>query len=175
MFPAPGDPLGAWEPCKAGGDSNSFPQGEMEGARPLQSAGSIWGAWLEAGGFAQPRCDCCWISKEEKPVLTRSWGWRDESGKACWPALGCSGCSVTGTQEQPARHVQAPVVGGSCISPGQGAESSPWLLASFPGSQDASWKACRLSGVPVLSLGRLLSPLPPAGAKPNITLSVWET
>lgn len=62
----------------------------------------------------------------------------------------------------------------------EGAESSPWLLASFPGSQDASREACRLSGVPVLSLERLLSPtapghLPPVGAKPNTALCARET
>lgn len=89
----------------------------MEGGHPLQSAGSIRRAWLEAGGFAGPRCDCCWISKEEKPALTCSGGWRDELGRACWAAPGCSGCSGTGTQEQRARHVQAPVVGGSRKQP----------------------------------------------------------
>lgn len=66
-FQPPGIPQLLGSPVKLGGDSNSFPQGgEMEGGQPLQSAGSIRRAWLEAGGFAGPRCDCCWISKEEK-------------------------------------------------------------------------------------------------------------
>lgn len=95
-------------------------------------------------------------------MLTRSWGWRDESGKACWPALGCSGCSVTGTQEQPARHVQAPVVGGSSsvLAREQKAARGCWpasLVARMPLGKPAGCpgsRCCPLGGCSALCLLR---------------------
>lgn len=53
-------------------------------------------------------------ARRKKTCTDTLWGWRDELGRACWAAPGCSG---TGTQEQRARHVQAPMVGGSRKQP----------------------------------------------------------